>query len=191
MAMMSPQMITPQQMQQILSPPQLQALLQQQQALMLQQVTHTNTHTLVPCPMTACFDASVLVGIDTNRAWLYLIGCSVIFEDKTYPHTCSQLVISSSSSLPLLQGECSCFSLHAHMHVHTHLTHTQTCTQLQADISQWITGVQECLLMPVSTCQHEPINTLYLQKICQVLGHTNVWLHTCTRQTYRQPCKGC
>uniref|UniRef100_H3CPA4 Forkhead box P4 n=1 Tax=Tetraodon nigroviridis TaxID=99883 RepID=H3CPA4_TETNG len=36
--MMSPQMITPQQMQQILSPPQLQALLQQQQALMLQQV---------------------------------------------------------------------------------------------------------------------------------------------------------
>uniref|UniRef100_A0A3B3RN67 Forkhead box P4 n=1 Tax=Paramormyrops kingsleyae TaxID=1676925 RepID=A0A3B3RN67_9TELE len=37
MAMMTPQMITPQQMQQILSPPQLQALLQQQQALMLQQ----------------------------------------------------------------------------------------------------------------------------------------------------------
>lgn len=36
--MMSPQMITPQQMQQILSPPQLQALLQQQQAIMLQQV---------------------------------------------------------------------------------------------------------------------------------------------------------
>uniref|UniRef100_A0A9J8B1Y8 Forkhead box P4 n=1 Tax=Cyprinus carpio carpio TaxID=630221 RepID=A0A9J8B1Y8_CYPCA len=45
MAMMTPQMITPQQMQQILSPPQLQALLQQQQALMLQQVTHTLTHT--------------------------------------------------------------------------------------------------------------------------------------------------
>lgn len=38
-AMMSPQMLTPQQMQQILSPPQLQALLQQQQALMLQQVS--------------------------------------------------------------------------------------------------------------------------------------------------------
>ncbi|KFO36146.1 Forkhead box protein P4 [Fukomys damarensis] len=38
MAMMSPQMLTPQQMQQILSPPQLQALLQQQQALMLQQL---------------------------------------------------------------------------------------------------------------------------------------------------------
>uniref|UniRef100_A0A665VZ62 Forkhead box P4 n=1 Tax=Echeneis naucrates TaxID=173247 RepID=A0A665VZ62_ECHNA len=44
MAMMSPQMITPQQMQQILSPPQLQALLQQQQALMLQQVRLTHTH---------------------------------------------------------------------------------------------------------------------------------------------------
>lgn len=43
MAMMTPQMITPQQMQQILSPPQLQALLQQQQALMLQQVTHMGT----------------------------------------------------------------------------------------------------------------------------------------------------
>lgn len=42
-AMMSPQVITPQQMQQILqqqvlSPQQLQALLQQQQAVMLQQV---------------------------------------------------------------------------------------------------------------------------------------------------------
>uniref|UniRef100_A0A3Q2Y106 Forkhead box P4 n=1 Tax=Hippocampus comes TaxID=109280 RepID=A0A3Q2Y106_HIPCM len=45
MAMMSPQMITPQQMQQILSPPQLQALLQQQQALMLQQVKHTKNQT--------------------------------------------------------------------------------------------------------------------------------------------------
>ncbi|XP_023998438.1 forkhead box protein P4 [Salvelinus sp. IW2-2015] len=38
MAMLTPQMISPQQMQQILSPPQLQALLQQQQALMLQQL---------------------------------------------------------------------------------------------------------------------------------------------------------
>uniref|UniRef100_G1K3I2 ER membrane protein complex subunit 4 n=1 Tax=Xenopus tropicalis TaxID=8364 RepID=G1K3I2_XENTR len=38
-AMMSPGMITPQQMQQILSPTQLQAVLQQQQALMLQQVS--------------------------------------------------------------------------------------------------------------------------------------------------------
>uniref|UniRef100_A0A8C5LJW1 Forkhead box P4 n=1 Tax=Leptobrachium leishanense TaxID=445787 RepID=A0A8C5LJW1_9ANUR len=37
-AMMSPQMITQQQMQQILSPGQIQAVLQQQQALMLQQV---------------------------------------------------------------------------------------------------------------------------------------------------------
>nr|XP_033773670.1 forkhead box protein P4 [Geotrypetes seraphini] len=38
MAMMPPQMITSQHMQQILSPPQLQALLQQQQAIMLQQL---------------------------------------------------------------------------------------------------------------------------------------------------------
>uniref|UniRef100_A0A8C7D978 Forkhead box P2 n=1 Tax=Oncorhynchus kisutch TaxID=8019 RepID=A0A8C7D978_ONCKI len=49
-AMMSPQVITPQQMQQILqqqvlSPQQLQALLQQQQAVMLQQVP--NIHTLL------------------------------------------------------------------------------------------------------------------------------------------------
>uniref|UniRef100_A0AAZ3QIJ3 Forkhead box P4 n=1 Tax=Oncorhynchus tshawytscha TaxID=74940 RepID=A0AAZ3QIJ3_ONCTS len=47
MAMLTPQMISPQQMQQILSPPQLQALLQQQQALMLQQVTHTHTHSFL------------------------------------------------------------------------------------------------------------------------------------------------
>uniref|UniRef100_A0A8C7EA87 Forkhead box P4 n=1 Tax=Nothoprocta perdicaria TaxID=30464 RepID=A0A8C7EA87_NOTPE len=46
-AMMSPQMITPQQMQQILSPPQLQALLQQQQAIMLQQVRN-NAASLPP-----------------------------------------------------------------------------------------------------------------------------------------------
>uniref|UniRef100_A0A8D0GSY7 Forkhead box P4 n=1 Tax=Sphenodon punctatus TaxID=8508 RepID=A0A8D0GSY7_SPHPU len=45
-AMMSPQMITPQQMQQILSPPQLQALLQQQQAIMLQQVRQPKPHLL-------------------------------------------------------------------------------------------------------------------------------------------------
>ncbi|XP_030076627.1 forkhead box protein P4 [Microcaecilia unicolor] len=38
MAMMPPQMISPQHMQQILSPPQLQALLQQQQAILLQQL---------------------------------------------------------------------------------------------------------------------------------------------------------
>uniref|UniRef100_A0A3Q1EXB9 Forkhead box P2 n=1 Tax=Acanthochromis polyacanthus TaxID=80966 RepID=A0A3Q1EXB9_9TELE len=50
-AMMSPQVITPQQMQQILqqqvlSPQQLQALLQQQQAVMLQQVNRLNTNIL-------------------------------------------------------------------------------------------------------------------------------------------------
>uniref|UniRef100_A0A672JC39 Forkhead box P2 n=1 Tax=Salarias fasciatus TaxID=181472 RepID=A0A672JC39_SALFA len=67
-AMMSPQVITPQQMQQILqqqvlSPQQLQALLQQQQAVMLQQVSsltrspankHMHTHARMsagkPCP---------------------------------------------------------------------------------------------------------------------------------------------
>ncbi|XP_031679758.1 forkhead box protein P2-like [Oncorhynchus kisutch] len=38
MTMLAPQMISPQQMQQILSPAQLQALLQQQQAIMLQQL---------------------------------------------------------------------------------------------------------------------------------------------------------
>lgn len=51
-AMMTPQVITPQQMQQILqqqvlSPQQLQVLLQQQQALMLQQVRSAFTHCLV------------------------------------------------------------------------------------------------------------------------------------------------
>lgn len=53
--MMSPQVITPQQMQQILqqqvlSPQQLQALLQQQQAVMLQQV-NTHKHPLTHCPI--------------------------------------------------------------------------------------------------------------------------------------------
>uniref|UniRef100_A0A3B4Z5L8 Forkhead box P2 n=1 Tax=Stegastes partitus TaxID=144197 RepID=A0A3B4Z5L8_9TELE len=51
-AMMSPQVITPQQMQQILqqqvlSPQQLQALLQQQQAVMLQQVNTLDAHLAV------------------------------------------------------------------------------------------------------------------------------------------------
>ncbi|NXG46609.1 FOXP4 protein, partial [Psilopogon haemacephalus] len=50
-AMMSPQMITPQQMQQILSPPQLQALLQQQQAIMLQQVGRDLKDQRVPSPL--------------------------------------------------------------------------------------------------------------------------------------------
>lgn len=50
-AMMTPQVITPQQMQQILqqqvlSPQQLQVLLQQQQALMLQQVTYGRVHVM-------------------------------------------------------------------------------------------------------------------------------------------------
>uniref|UniRef100_A0AAY4EDG2 Fork-head domain-containing protein n=1 Tax=Denticeps clupeoides TaxID=299321 RepID=A0AAY4EDG2_9TELE len=54
LAMMTPQVITPQQMQQILqqqvlSPQQLQVLLQQQQALMLQQVTPSS-----PTPPCAC-----------------------------------------------------------------------------------------------------------------------------------------
>ena len=57
-AMMSPQVITPQQMQQILqqqvlSPQQLQALLQQQQAVMLQQVrVHARTHSDLHAPST-------------------------------------------------------------------------------------------------------------------------------------------
>lgn len=69
MAMMSPQMITPQQMQQILSPPQLQALLQQQQALMLQQVkpAFSLTHSAFGRrPKLACLDVPVLVGADTH-----------------------------------------------------------------------------------------------------------------------------
>lgn len=53
--MMTPQVITPQQMQQILqqqvlSPQQLQVLLQQQQALMLQQVMFLSPPTAPPAP---------------------------------------------------------------------------------------------------------------------------------------------
>lgn len=77
MAMLTPQMISPQQMQQILSPAQLQALLQQQQAIMLQQVTHThsydmNTHSFVgsvPAQhvyMCLCGGADTLVVIESS-----------------------------------------------------------------------------------------------------------------------------
>lgn len=53
-AMMTPQVITPQQMQQILqqqvlSPQQLQALLQQQQAVMLQQVMWVTCFSVLAC----------------------------------------------------------------------------------------------------------------------------------------------
>uniref|UniRef100_A0A673L1K8 Forkhead box protein P4-like n=1 Tax=Sinocyclocheilus rhinocerous TaxID=307959 RepID=A0A673L1K8_9TELE len=58
MAMMTPQMITPQQMQQILSPPQLQALLQQQQALMLQQSLPLTFPIRLFCCVT-CFSLSL------------------------------------------------------------------------------------------------------------------------------------
>uniref|UniRef100_A0A8C2CZD3 Forkhead box P2 n=1 Tax=Cyprinus carpio TaxID=7962 RepID=A0A8C2CZD3_CYPCA len=67
-AMMSPQVITPQQMQQILqqqvlSPQQLQALLQQQQAVMLQQVnTHKHTLTLTyTVPYTGAHNGSFVI----------------------------------------------------------------------------------------------------------------------------------
>uniref|UniRef100_A0A8C1IHC0 Forkhead box P2 n=1 Tax=Cyprinus carpio TaxID=7962 RepID=A0A8C1IHC0_CYPCA len=68
-AMMSPQVITPQQMQQILqqqvlSPQQLQALLQQQQAVMLQQV---NTH---KHPLTVPY--AVIFTAEQNR-FTYLV----------------------------------------------------------------------------------------------------------------------
>uniref|UniRef100_A0AAQ4RZ83 Forkhead box P4 n=1 Tax=Gasterosteus aculeatus aculeatus TaxID=481459 RepID=A0AAQ4RZ83_GASAC len=69
MAMMSPQMITPQQMQQILSPPQLQALLQQQQALMLQQVRHTHVAKLTLHSFSAAMCPS-----DLQQLWKEVSG---------------------------------------------------------------------------------------------------------------------
>ncbi|NWY07449.1 FOXP4 protein, partial [Nothoprocta ornata] len=68
-AMMSPQMITPQQMQQILSPPQLQALLQQQQAIMLQQVQPPRAAERCSLPATRpAFPSSVSLGISLCHA---------------------------------------------------------------------------------------------------------------------------
>uniref|UniRef100_A0A8C7WLV1 Forkhead box P4 n=1 Tax=Oryzias sinensis TaxID=183150 RepID=A0A8C7WLV1_9TELE len=67
MAMMSPQMITPQQMQQILSPPQLQALLQQQQALMLQQFLKTILNS------SLCFSAAMCPS-DLQQLWKEVSG---------------------------------------------------------------------------------------------------------------------
>lgn len=76
-AMMSPQVITPQQMQQILqqqvlSPQQLQALLQQQQAVMLQQVnthTHTHTHTSMHALSDKYLGALRLMQTHTHLHW--------------------------------------------------------------------------------------------------------------------------
>lgn len=77
-AMMTPQVITPQQMQQILqqqvlSPQQLQALLQQQQAVMLQQVM-----------CVTCFGL-LAQGIHTNVnqiLWVLFCNVSLLFTPK-------------------------------------------------------------------------------------------------------------
>uniref|UniRef100_A0A6Q2XJC8 Fork-head domain-containing protein n=1 Tax=Esox lucius TaxID=8010 RepID=A0A6Q2XJC8_ESOLU len=87
MAMMTPQMITPQQMQQILSPPQLQALLQQQQALMLQQVTDEPPGSVPGLHVWMCLCSEVLTHTHAGSHPLYghgeckWPGCEALCED--------------------------------------------------------------------------------------------------------------
>uniref|UniRef100_A0A671T6I5 Forkhead box P2 n=1 Tax=Sinocyclocheilus anshuiensis TaxID=1608454 RepID=A0A671T6I5_9TELE len=117
-AMMSPQVITPQQMQQILqqqvlSPQQLQALLQQQQAVMLQQVnTHINT-LLLTVPYTGAHNGSFvndcvckpvcgslaagLSPAELQQLWKDVTG-SHAMEDNGRKHSGLDLSTTNSSS---------------------------------------------------------------------------------------------
>uniref|UniRef100_A0A4W4E8K3 Fork-head domain-containing protein n=1 Tax=Electrophorus electricus TaxID=8005 RepID=A0A4W4E8K3_ELEEL len=104
-AMMTPQVITPQQMQQILqqqvlSPQQLQLLLQQQQALMLQQVhthtrtrthtrtqTHTHTHTDAHTRTRACMQTYIgtcarMIPADLQQLWKEVAGTNIKEENS-------------------------------------------------------------------------------------------------------------
>uniref|UniRef100_A0A8C1CLL4 Forkhead box P2 n=1 Tax=Cyprinus carpio carpio TaxID=630221 RepID=A0A8C1CLL4_CYPCA len=98
-AMMSPQVITPQQMQQILqqqvlSPQQLQALLQQQQAVMLQQVNiHKHTLTLTyTVPYTGAHNGSFVIDCvckpvcDSLAAGLSPAELQQLWKDVTGSH---------------------------------------------------------------------------------------------------------
>uniref|UniRef100_A0A8C4HYW9 Forkhead box P2 n=1 Tax=Dicentrarchus labrax TaxID=13489 RepID=A0A8C4HYW9_DICLA len=106
-AMMSPQVITPQQMQQILqqqvlSPQQLQALLQQQQAVMLQQVrTHSrlDTRTLRQIFRHKHCGASGLSPAELQQLWKDVTGGGGHgMEDNGIKHSNSDLSTNNSSS---------------------------------------------------------------------------------------------
>uniref|UniRef100_A0AAZ3RDU7 Forkhead box P4 n=1 Tax=Oncorhynchus tshawytscha TaxID=74940 RepID=A0AAZ3RDU7_ONCTS len=110
MAMLTPQMISPQQMQQILSPPQLQALLQQQQALMLQQVTHTHTHSFLGSAPAQ------------HQLWKEVSGVQSAEEALKQQHTGEGLDLSTNStstSFPKANTHSSLHSLHNGQDNHT------------------------------------------------------------------------
>uniref|UniRef100_A0A8C9TDK8 Forkhead box P4 n=1 Tax=Scleropages formosus TaxID=113540 RepID=A0A8C9TDK8_SCLFO len=121
-AMMTPQMITPQQMQQILSPPQLQALLQQQQALMLQQVSSTPRRTSMCIHLMHLFKECEEGTVTPTEGWalvVYLakseeggetcrdcLGPTDLFS-SLYPIFCSSSHEEHTGSHPLYgHGEC-------------------------------------------------------------------------------------
>uniref|UniRef100_A0A673XFC2 Forkhead box P4 n=1 Tax=Salmo trutta TaxID=8032 RepID=A0A673XFC2_SALTR len=116
MAMLTPQMISPQQMQQILSPPQLQALLQQQQALMLQQVTHTHT-------LTHTHTHSFLGSVPAqHQLWKEVSGVQSAEEALKQQQTGEGLDLSTnstSSSFPKANTHSSLHSLHNGQDNHT------------------------------------------------------------------------
>uniref|UniRef100_A0A8C9TUK8 Forkhead box P4 n=1 Tax=Scleropages formosus TaxID=113540 RepID=A0A8C9TUK8_SCLFO len=105
-AMMTPQMITPQQMQQILSPPQLQALLQQQQALMLQQLGSAQTQNtgsahapaicVCVCVCVTALLCAAMCPADLQQLWKDVAG--VPSAEETLKHEGLDLSTTSSNS---------------------------------------------------------------------------------------------
>uniref|UniRef100_A0A3B3U692 Forkhead box P2 n=1 Tax=Poecilia latipinna TaxID=48699 RepID=A0A3B3U692_9TELE len=117
-AMMSPQVITPQQMQQILqqqvlSPQQLQALLQQQQAVMLQQVQQTthshkhsfqHTHHLLQLSPSSWVSTGGLSPAELQQLWKDVTGVGGggggghAMEDNGIKHSGGDLSTNNSTS---------------------------------------------------------------------------------------------
>uniref|UniRef100_A0A6Q2XXR5 Fork-head domain-containing protein n=1 Tax=Esox lucius TaxID=8010 RepID=A0A6Q2XXR5_ESOLU len=122
MAMMTPQMITPQQMQQILSPPQLQALLQQQQALMLQQVTDEPP---AQREVTVCLLSPQQQMGNKQLAFQQQLIQMQQLQQQHILNLQRQGLVSLQPTNPmqsLQQGT----HTHTRIHSHTHHTHTHT-----------------------------------------------------------------
>lgn len=189
MAMMSPQMITPQQMQQILSPPQLQALLQQQQALMLQQVTHTHSlslslpfsHTHRQRGLASCPYHIIFGFICFSRCWhtqgvILLVSAQRSWKLNTHIH--------SYTHWQALLLRCDRQNVCVHTQLHTDIPRYTVAGRHQpvndSDLRVCDDAHQVIKGFP---CQHKPIKTLYLQRIGQVLSYTNLWPSTHAWQT--------
>lgn len=117
-AMMSPQVITPQQMQQILqqqvlSPQQLQALLQQQQAVMLQQV-HAQTLTSMQTHLDKYLGTNTVAHAGTRRPRCRTCPIS----NELYMHTNT---LWSRGTIITLHNYPSCVTAHTNTQIHNHI----------------------------------------------------------------------